>query len=276
MRLARQEGFEPSTREVEARCSSPLSYGRVARRVGFEPTTSAFEARRSCPLSYRREDGEAYGLRSHDLRLDKPVLYRAELTPRQGQSRQCLRRLRRVVCAAGFEPAASRSQAGRSDRTELRAGCAGRGRAFMGIGGQPGYRAPHALLARQGYALACRPKIGASGMGSNLRPPRYECGALPTELHRRAAFVFGFGPCFLKWLRASESHGVLRVMSPACCCFTSPPKFAAVLCPELHQSSSVGPGAAPSGPLARTGGWDLHPPTPAMAASVPQTVVQTQ
>ena len=54
--MARPEGFEPSTREVEARCSDPLSYGRlVAPRVGLEPTTSAFEARRSITELTRQE-----------------------------------------------------------------------------------------------------------------------------------------------------------------------------------------------------------------------------
>ena len=42
--MARPEGFEPSTREVEARCSRPLSYGRVTPRWlaeggGIEPLT---------------------------------------------------------------------------------------------------------------------------------------------------------------------------------------------------------------------------------------------
>jgi hypothetical protein len=52
--LVRPEGFEPSTAEVEARCSDPLSYGRLARQVGFEPTTSGSEARRTDPLCYWR------------------------------------------------------------------------------------------------------------------------------------------------------------------------------------------------------------------------------
>ena len=94
--VARPEGFEPSTAEVEARCSSPLSYGRLARRVGFEPTTSGFEARRSSPLSYRRQN-------------------------------YLRRRLRSVVWVAGFEPATTRFQSGDSDQAELHPEIVGRG-----------------------------------------------------------------------------------------------------------------------------------------------------
>lgn len=97
--MARPVGFEPTTREVEARCSMPLSYGRLARRVGFEPTTSGFEARRSSPLSYRRSGN--YVLRRRSL----------------GE----------VVWVAGFEPATSRFQSGDSDQAELHPEIVGRG-----------------------------------------------------------------------------------------------------------------------------------------------------
>lgn len=42
--MARPEGLEPSTREVEARCSDPLSYGR--RRVGR--STLSYSLSRGC------------------------------------------------------------------------------------------------------------------------------------------------------------------------------------------------------------------------------------
>lgn len=131
---ARPEGFEPSTREVEARCSSPLSYGRVARLVGFEPTTSRSEAGRSCPLSYRRGELSApvpVGLvpaawiRTRNLPLTKRALYRLSYA---GIIHGVVRA---VVRVAGFEPAASRSQAARSDQAELHPEIFGRGRSFF-------------------------------------------------------------------------------------------------------------------------------------------------
>jgi hypothetical protein len=52
--MARDEGFEPSSPDLEAGML-PLHQSRLVRPVGFEPTTAEVEARCSDPLSYGRE-----------------------------------------------------------------------------------------------------------------------------------------------------------------------------------------------------------------------------
>lgn len=101
--MARPEGFEPSTREVEARCSSPLSYGRMARRAGFEPAPSDFGVRRS---SIELSAVENYALRRR-LRGDIRVV---------------------VVRAVGFEPTSSSFRSWPSTGLTLRPERGGRGR----------------------------------------------------------------------------------------------------------------------------------------------------
>ncbi len=185
---ARPVGFEPTSARLEAGCLSARLWARWPAEKDSNPQPPRSK-RGALPLCYRRVGN--YVLRRRNLE---------------------------VVCAAGFEPAASRSQAGRSDLTELRAGCAGRGRAFMGWSGlresnsrcrlgrpllpteKPAYWWRRSASNRR--ASACRagalptelrPQVvGAPGMELNPRPRPLRKARSATELQGRWSFVFGF------------------------------------------------------------------------------------
>ena len=63
--LVRPEGFEPPTLWSEARCSNPLSYGRMnfvlVGARGFEPPTSSSRTTRATKLRYAPTDPGAAG-----------------------------------------------------------------------------------------------------------------------------------------------------------------------------------------------------------------------
>jgi hypothetical protein len=48
--MVRPEGFEPPTREVEARCSNPLSYGRIlVYQLAFASNSSLYRKETEAP-----------------------------------------------------------------------------------------------------------------------------------------------------------------------------------------------------------------------------------
>lgn len=121
-RLAGDEGIEPSSAELEA-AMLPLHQSPVAHPEGFEPSTSEVEARCSSPLSYGRLWRPVRDSNSR-LPRSKRGFLSAELTGREDYVLR--RRLRRMVCVAGIEPATSCSQ-GRRATAALHAEVVGRG-----------------------------------------------------------------------------------------------------------------------------------------------------
>ena len=247
IRMARSEGFEPSTGRVEAGCSVPLSYerggralrnrtspagfgvqlaslgtlGPVARRVGFEPTTSGFEARRTSPLCYRRKETTTFASGAD------------------------------VCCGAGWES-----------------------------------RTPGAGLEGR-YSPRSNPQNWSGWLGSNQRPPASKAGALPLRytlrvsvggsclepeawirtrdpsLTRRVLYRLSYKgvgrSCFHvspSWLQSPELHRDLRLMRPACCCYTTLRlRSGGTLC-ELQGPEPLG--------------GNYSPPTSPMAARMPR------
>lgn len=124
-RMAGDEGFEPSSPELEAGML-PLHQSPVARQVGFEPTTSGSEARRTGPLCYWRKRMGALFLSYSNAEAYEAGNFSPATSPCSGRHLRQRRRCLKLVCVVGIEPTTSCSQ-GRRATSALHAESFGRG-----------------------------------------------------------------------------------------------------------------------------------------------------